>query len=239
MKHQRVFIVGALLSAAVIIRLIEVNQSLYTRQSAAVKLATAKAGWKKRDVAASNYSDAPRLESFEYIRSNLVFISMLEKQWTSTRHIKRSVGLLYRNTTIPVRYSALDGLPASDAWRGQITVKFYGRLGNNMYQYSALYAAAVHHGMRIVLPDRCMVAKLFKLNATLVTSKRPGRDWAPLIEYQPEDPRLEHLDSTRDIELVGPYRSLTYWHNMVAQVLRQFTFVDSVERESVDFLHKV
>ena len=241
MRYRHVMlIVCVLLPTPVFIRFFAADSVWYDRHWTTANNSKARDSARETDVVARNSS---HLKAYEYIRSNLEFIAMVDKDGVylpRAERVRHGFDFLYRNSTIPVRYADVDGSPASDSKRGRITVAFHGRLGNNMYQYSALYAAAVRHGMRIVLPGHIVISTLFKLNATVVKDKRPGRDWMPLIEYQRDtDPRLEHLDPTRDIELVGPYRSLKYWHTMVPEVRRQFTFVDDVEKESTEFVRKV
>ena len=189
--------------------------------------------------AASSIARRKELHEFEYVRSNLAFISLLKKSGKLKRDYVREKQFMYRDTTIPVRYDDIDGPAVHKGRCGRITVRFDGRLGSNLYQYCMLYAAAIRYRMEIVLPADCVMAKVFKLNATLVARARPGRRWAPFIEYQDNDPRFKHLDSSRNIEMIGLFRSLRYWSDVKSQFLEQLHFHDDIENKANAFIRKV
>ena len=97
--------------------------------------------------------------------------------------------------------------------KSQITFKVSGRLGNNLYQFAAMYSLAIRHNMTPVMSRHCSVAKMFKVpGVKLVDEKAPGEHWAKFIQ-SPDynyDGRTRYLDSSKNIRLCGYFQSHHY-----------------------------
>ena len=116
--------------------------------------------------------------------------------------------------------------------KSQITFKVSGRLGNNLYQFAAMYSLAIRHNMTPVMSRHCSVAKMFKVQGVkLVDEEAPGAQWAKFIQ-SPDynyDGRTRYLDSSKNIRLCGFFQSHHYIRDIGdAAILEQLQIKDNI-----------
>ena len=143
------------------------------------------------------------------------------------------------NRTIVLRFRANTSTfaePAPDA--GNLSAILMGRTGNRMTIYAGLYGIARRNGMHHVISSKNPLLKLFKLNATVVDSDRPGRDWVQyVVKTKTYDSRTEYLDPRINVELVGYCGHWKYIANVMQDLLKHhFRLRDDIQRQADNFL---
>ena len=107
-----------------------------------------------------------------------------------------------------------------------------GRLGNNMFAYSALWAISKKNYMLPVWSQFDLLRNYFHLEAFAVSNMDDLRvtDWAQLVEVGGNvyDDRTERLNYDLNIELVGFYQSWRYFSDFKADIRRQFRFREPI-----------
>ena len=153
---------------------------------------------------------------------------------------KRRPGIVgTSNRTIVFRFRANTSTfaePAPDA--GNLSAIFMGRTGNRMIIYAGLYGIARRNGMHHLISSNNPLLKLFKLNATVVDSDRPGRDWVQyVVKTKTYDSRTEYLDPRINVELVGYFSQWKYIANVMQDLLKHhFRLRDGIQRQADNFL---
>ena len=145
------------------------------------------------------------------------------------------------NRTIVLRFRANTSTfpePAPDA--GNLSSIFMGRTGNRMIIYAGLYGIARRNGMHHVISSNNPLLKLFKLNATVSDSDRPGRDWVQyVVKTKTYDRRTEYLDPRINVELVGYCGQWEYIANVMQDLLKNhFRLRDDIQRQADNFLRR-
>ncbi|KAK2164804.1 hypothetical protein NP493_1397g00026 [Ridgeia piscesae] len=122
-----------------------------------------------------------------------------------------------------------------------LSVTFGGRLGNNMFQYAALYGIGKANGLRPLITRQSALVAIFPHLKTRVTSqRRPGDYWPKYREMAPYrfDERTFNLNFMTNIELVGFFQSWRYFDHVRADVRKQFTFAAGLELEVTRFFER-
>ena len=143
------------------------------------------------------------------------------------------------NRTIVFRFRANTSTFAEPApGAGNLSAIFMGRTGNRMIIYAGLYGIARRNGMHHVISSNNPLLKLFKLNATVVDSDRPGRDWVQyVVKTKTYDSRTEYLDPRINVELVGYFSQWKYIANVMQDLLKHhFRLRDDIQRQADKFL---
>lgn len=115
------------------------------------------------------------------------------------------------------------------------------RLGNKMGEYAALYALAKLNGHRAyVLPQmQSELGQIFKISLPVLPQK--VADSIKWREYQLQDwmsPEYANI-SGQYVQLFGTPCSWTFYHHIREEILREFTFHDSIKNEANSYLEKL
>ena len=111
-----------------------------------------------------------------------------------------------------------------------------GRLGNQMFQYAALYGAGFMRGYEIGIPDKDLeISKIFKnLSAAKVEKKWSGKRYnEPSFDFNAS---LWLIEDNMDI--VGYFQSPHYWLHCSQQVYDEFEFQDEIVTKGKEWLEK-
>ena len=110
-----------------------------------------------------------------------------------------------------------------------------GKLGNQMFQYAALYGAAFTRGYKFAIPKNSDLERAFKL-----PSKSYLKDDVKQFLYREQDfhfnPNLWMIDD--NTELYGYFQSDQYWHHCEAQIRKEFEFHDMIQAKANLWLNK-
>lgn len=113
-----------------------------------------------------------------------------------------------------------------------------GRTGNSMLIYAGLYGIARRNDMHHVISAKNPLLTLFKLNATVVESDRPGRDWVQYVVGGHYNKHTEYLDPWTDVELVGFFNNWKYIASWRDLLQNHFKFRDGIRQEADTFLRR-
>jgi galactoside 2-L-fucosyltransferase 1/2 len=128
---------------------------------------------------------------------------------------------------------------------GQITIHFRGRLGNEMFEYSAMLGAAMMNNLVpfITIRKGDIIPKVFELGAPTVFedhkhfSKVLGESHGCGYENN-----LEHLDLKGErgkVRVTGYRQSWKYFYKYNETIRRHFTFKAKILKEASDVLNKL
>lgn len=128
-------------------------------------------------------------------------------------------------------------LPETVIW----TAHPSARLGNKMGEYAVLYALAKLNGHQAyVLPQmQSELGKIFKISLPVLPQK--VADSIKWREYQLMDwmsPEYANI-SGQYVKLFGTPCSWTFYHHIREEILREFTFHDSIKNEANSYLEKL
>ena len=149
-----------------------------------------------------------------YLRKTcVIFVSLCTLAPASVIINKRYVfGLPFLTNPIPVTCNPSLKMNTIDT-KSQIPFKVSGSLGNNLYQFAAMYSLAIRSDITPVMSRHCSVAKMVKVpGVKLVDEKAPGEHWAKFIQ-SPDynyDGRTRYPDSSKHIRLCGFFQSHHY-----------------------------
>jgi len=125
-----------------------------------------------------------------------------------------------------------------------ITVSFAGGLGNQMFQYAALYGIGKANGLKPVIAGDALVSRTFRMLKARRTEENVAamvRTYGVYAERKSNayDSRTFSLNFMRNIVLDGFYQSWRYFDHVRTDVRKQFQFrastitaVDAFLRES-------
>lgn len=122
-----------------------------------------------------------------------------------------------------------------------ITIKFLGGLGNQMFQYASLYGLGKANGLRPLIDDQSVVAKTFQvLRARRTNELDAGRDYGSYLERRSNafDQRTFSLNFMRNIRLEGFFQSWRYFDHIRSDLRKQFAFRTGVVKLVDEFLHE-
>ena len=118
-----------------------------------------------------------------------------------------------------------------------LTIEFVGGLGNQLFQYTALYGVAKANGLKPVISSQVKLTKMFPyLKAKQVGEPHPGAHWDKFRELKAMafDGRTFSLNFMKNINLLGFFQSWRYFDHVRADVRQQFTFPsDAVDQVQV------
>ena len=103
--------------------------------------------------------------------------------------------------------------PGGWEYRKKITFHTYGRLGNNMYQFAAMYSMAKYHDMTPVVSRHTTIVKLFQLPGVEIAREEfPGKSWSKFVQHPDYnyDKRSLHFNPRQNIEMCGLFQSYQY-----------------------------
>lgn len=139
---------------------------------------------------------------------------------------------------LPDRHVVIDASRLNYTWYNthNITVAFTGNIGNEMFQFAALYGISKANGLKPIIPDNLQIVKMFPyLKATVVSNPQPGLHMDKFRELKSMafDMRTFSLNFMKNINLLGYLQSWRYFDHVRKDVLQQFTFpqkaVDQVQ----------
>ena len=120
-----------------------------------------------------------------------------------------------------------------------LTVRFNGGLGNNLFQYAALYSLAKANKMKPVISklDK-MLIDTFHITAEQTDVEAPGEYFPKYIEDKAAefDVQTKFLDLRQDIELLGYFQSWKYFEPVKEELRKQFTFRRDILQEAGSFI---
>jgi len=109
----------------------------------------------------------------------------------------------------------------------------YGRLGNQMFQYAALYGTGFIRGYEIGIPETCDLRDTFELK-----SAKNLQD--PQYIYQEQDfvfnPNIWMINDKTDI--VGYFQSPGYWHHCIEKIIQEFEFKKEIVEKANSWIEK-
>ncbi|XP_014668561.1 PREDICTED: galactoside 2-alpha-L-fucosyltransferase 2-like [Priapulus caudatus] len=134
---------------------------------------------------------------------------------------------------IPPR--SVDG--ASSGYAGTLSIVPRGRLGNQMFQYAALYGLAAATGLAPFISPHMNISRVFELSL-------PVRDPPPKtsrddirVVWKAFDSALFRLQPQRDyVLLMGYTNSWLYFDHVRERVRREFTFAPAIRDRACAFL---
>lgn len=125
-----------------------------------------------------------------------------------------------------------------------ITASFAGGLGNQMFQYAALYGIGKANGLKPIVCGTTLVARTFRLLKARRTDERDSasmaRNYGVYAERKSNafDSRTFSLNFMRNIVLDGFFQSWRYFDHVRSDVRKQFQFRPSVLSAVDAFLHE-
>ena len=108
-----------------------------------------------------------------------------------------------------------------------------GRLGNQMFQYAALYSAAFTRGYEFAIPKNTDLEKVFKLPSKQYLESDVEQTLYKEKSFS-HDPNLWLIDD--NTELVGYFQSPKYWLHCQEDIRREFEFQDSIQEKADTWL---
>lgn len=104
-----------------------------------------------------------------------------------------------------------------------------GKLGNQMFQYAALYGVSFIRGQKFAIPENSDLERAFKL-----PSKRYLQNDIKQKLYKENqfhfDPNLWMIED--NTELYGYFQSSQYWQHCEPQIRKEFEFHDTVQAKA-------
>ncbi|XP_045387204.1 LOW QUALITY PROTEIN: galactoside 2-alpha-L-fucosyltransferase SEC1-like [Lemur catta] len=129
-------------------------------------------------------------------------------------------------------------VPTHLAQEGLFTINAIGRLGNQMGEYTTLYALAKMNGRPAFIPPRMhsTLAPIFRITLPVLHSSMASR--IPWQNYYLNDWMEEeycHIPG-KYVRLMGYPCSWTFYHHLRQEILQEFTLHDHVHEEAQMFL---
>ncbi|XP_067653564.1 galactoside alpha-(1,2)-fucosyltransferase 2-like isoform X2 [Haliotis asinina] len=106
-----------------------------------------------------------------------------------------------------------------------LTIRFDGRLGNQMFEYAAVYAIARKKKMKIFLTRNHQLNKIFHIDESVIVRKPCGgfsNVNTPCCGYDAEV--LDRIHNNTCQRVFGYFQSWRYFDSVIANIRRQFTF---------------
>tara|TARA_B100000700_G_C15053412_1_gene861529 strand:- start:1424 stop:2185 length:762 start_codon:yes stop_codon:yes gene_type:complete len=104
----------------------------------------------------------------------------------------------------------------------------YGRLGNQMFQYAALYGTAFIRGYKVGIPENSELEDVFELKSAKKIDRPP--------EYIFQEPGFEFSPNVwmcqDKTDLVGYFQSPGYWQHCIDKVFEEFKFKPELEAKA-------
>ena len=124
-----------------------------------------------------------------------------------------------------------------------IDILFQGRLGNLMFQYSAMYCTARTNGLVPIMHDGEVLREIFpQLDSMVPGEKSTGTEFVGFSEERSmtfDDRMLSLHLLNASIHLHGFYQSWKYCHLYKHEMQRQFTFSKHTQHKSATFLESI
>jgi len=109
----------------------------------------------------------------------------------------------------------------------------YGRLGNQMFQYAALYGTGFIRGYEIGIPDDCELRDVFNLGSAKKIQSPQFVYQEPSFHYDP------HVWLIRDkTDLIGYFQSPRYWKHCIKDIGKEFAFQEHIETKANDWIEQ-
>ncbi|XP_046548478.1 LOW QUALITY PROTEIN: galactoside alpha-(1,2)-fucosyltransferase 2-like [Haliotis rubra] len=106
-----------------------------------------------------------------------------------------------------------------------LTIRFDGRLGNQMFEYAAVYAIARKKKMKIFLTRNHQLNKIFHIDESVIVRKPCGGFTnvnTPCCGY--DATTLDRIQNNTCQRIFGYFQSWRYFESLLGNVRRQFTF---------------